>query len=80
METQPKTSDAWRYVFSSEVLKRNGLLALVVGCLLTLTNQLDVLLTHPFTPLFAMKIFFNFLIPFVVSSAAAALNRRCPPD
>ena len=62
------------------MLKRNGLLAIVVGCLLTLTNQLDVLLTQPFTPLLAMKIFFNFLIPFDVSSAGAAINHRCPPD
>ena len=80
METRSKISVEWRYVLTGEVLKRNGLLAIVVGCLLTLTNQLDVLLTQPFTPLLAMKIFFNFLIPFVVSSAGAAINHRCPPD
>lgn len=37
------------YVFSREVFRRNCVLTAVVGCLLTVANQLDVLLTQPFS-------------------------------
>jgi hypothetical protein len=63
-----------RYVFSPDVFKRNCLLAIIVGCLLTIANQLDVLLSQPFTLRLGGKILFNFLIPFVVSSVSAAVN------
>jgi hypothetical protein len=66
-----------RYVFSRNVFKQNSLIALVVGCLLTLTNQLDVMLAQPFTVRLATKIFFNFLIPFVVASVSAAMTHKC---
>lgn len=69
-------SGAICYALSRRVVARNSLLAVLVGCLLTLTNQLDVLLTQAFSFRMAMKVFFNFLIPFVVSSASAALNRN----
>lgn len=75
MEAERKIPSAWRYVFSGDVFKRNSLLTIVVGCLLTLTNQLDVLLSQPFTLRLGVKIFFNFLVPFVVSSAAVTMNR-----
>lgn len=64
------------YVFSREVFKRNCVLAAVVGCLLTIANQLDVLLAQPFSLRLGTKIFFNFLIPFVVSSTSALINRK----
>ncbi len=73
--TQTKPSGI-RFVFSREVFMRNGLLAVIVGCLLTITNQLDVLLTKPFTFRLGTKIFLNFLIPFVVSSTSALMNRK----
>ena len=63
------------YIFAGNVLRRNCLLALVVGCVLTATNQLDVLLGQPFTARLALKIVLNFVIPFVVSSTSAAVNR-----
>jgi len=66
---------ALQYVFSGSVLRRNALIALVVGSLLTPANQLDVILRAPFhAPLFA-KICFNFVIPFAVSSVSAHANR-----
>ncbi len=68
--------DGLRYVFSPFVLKRNCVLAVIVGCLLTIANQLDVLLAQPFSFRLGTKIFFNFLVPFVVSSTSALLNRK----
>ena len=66
---------ALQYVFSGSVLRRNALIALVVGTLLKLANQLDVILRAPLhAPLFA-KICFNFVIPFAVSSLSAHANR-----
>jgi hypothetical protein len=65
-----------RYVFSSGVLRRNLFIALVVGTLLSVANQLDVVLREPMNARLGLKIFFNFVIPFVVSSVSAALNRR----
>ena len=75
MDTRP-VPDGLRYVFSAIVFKRNCLLAVIVGCLLTLANQLDVLLAQPFSFRLGTKILFNFLIPFVVSSTSALLNRK----
>jgi hypothetical protein len=77
MAAERRGPAALRYIFSWDVFKRNSLLAIVVGCLLTMTNQLDVLLTQPFTLRLGAKTILNFLIPFVVSSAGAAMNRRC---
>lgn len=78
MEAARKIPATIRYAFRWQVFKRSSLLALVVGCLLTLTNQFDILLSQPFGFGLAMKIFFNFLIPFAVASAAAVMNRKGP--
>lgn len=71
-----KSREGARYVLSGDVLKRNLLIALAVGLLLSLTNQLDVILNRGFTARLVMKILFNFLVPFCVSSASALLNRN----
>jgi hypothetical protein len=63
-----------RFVFSGRVLRRNLVLALIVGSFLSLANQLDVILLGPFTARLGVKLFFNFLIPFAVSSTSAAIN------
>ncbi len=75
--TGKESLGAIRYVFIREVFKRNAFLAVLVGCLLTLTNQLDVFLSQSFSLQQGTKIFFNFLIPFVVSSASVVINREC---
>lgn len=69
-------SSALRYVLRKDVLRRCGLISLVVGCVLTAANQYDVLLHGPFTAKLAAKIMINFLVPFVVSSTSATMNRR----
>lgn len=71
-----RSPSALRYIFTRDVFRRNSFLALVVGCILTLTNQLDAMLSQPFTARLATKIFFNFLIPFTVSSISAAFSRK----
>ncbi|MBI3895847.1 MAG: hypothetical protein HY313_07925 [Acidobacteria bacterium] len=51
MRTTSKTEKNWaavRYVASWNVLKRSLLIAAVVGCLLTVANQYDVILHEPF--------------------------------
>ena len=67
---------ALSYVLGGRVLKRNILIALVVGCLLSLINQVDILFSDPFTVLLATKLFLNFLVPFVVSFLSSAINRE----
>jgi hypothetical protein len=69
-------SGALRYIFTPAVLKRNCLLASIVGSLLTIANQLDVLLAQPFSLRLGTKILFNFLMPFAVSSISAVMNRK----
>ena len=64
------------YVFGRRVLKRSLTIALVVGCVLTVANQLDVILTQPWTLRLGIKIGFNFLVPFIVASASAWYNRH----
>ncbi len=80
MTSSNANAKAWfgsiAYIFSREVFRRNCVLAAVVGCLLTIANQLDVLLVQPFTFRLGTKILFNFLIPFVVSSTSALINRK----
>ena len=65
-----------RFIFSRDVAKRSLVIAVVVGCLLSITNQGDVVLRRGFTLQVAVKILMNFLIPFAVSSASALLNRN----
>jgi hypothetical protein len=63
---------------SGRVFRRNLLIALVVGILLTLANQSDVIVRGQVHAGLFVKICFNFLIPFVVSSVSAYAN-RCGP-
>jgi hypothetical protein len=67
---------ALRYIFTVEVMRRNALIAAVVGCVLTAANHWDALMREPPNAKLGAKIFANFLIPFIVSSTSAALNRR----
>jgi hypothetical protein len=64
-----------RFIFSRSVIRRNLFISLIVGCVLSGANQYDVIARASFTAKLGMKIFFNFLIPFIVSSASAAANR-----
>ncbi|MBI4480097.1 MAG: hypothetical protein HY651_08755 [Acidobacteria bacterium] len=67
-----------RYIFSAGVAKRSLAIAAVVGCLLSITNQADVLMQEGLTPRIGFKILMNFFIPYAVSSVSALLNRNSP--
>ncbi len=67
--------DFLRYCFTGAVVRRNLLIALVVGSVLSIANQYDAIQSGSVDGRLGMKIFFNFLIPFVVSSVSAAVNR-----
>lgn len=75
MAADSQPTRALAYAFSWAVAKKSLTIAAVVGCLLSLTNQGDVLLTQPFTPRIGVKLLMNFLIPFAVSTVSAVLNR-----
>ena len=66
---------ALQFVFSPSVFKRSLTIALVVGTLLSVANQWDVLLRDPVGVGIGVKMFLNFLIPFTVASVSALLNR-----
>lgn len=64
------------YLLWGRVFKRNLVIALAVGSLLSLVNQAHVLLTQPWTLGLGLKVFSNFLIPFIVSSVSAWVSRK----
>ena len=72
------------YVCQWMVVRRNLLIALIVGCTLSAANQYDAIAHGHFTFILALKLLVNFLVPFVVSSVSAAVNRtggsRRPAD
>ena len=76
--TSNTTFDTIRYSFTGRVFKRNLLIAVIVGILLTVANQFDVILRGPIHASLLVKICLNFVIPFVVSSVSAYAN-RCGP-
>lgn len=63
------------YVLSPGVVRRNLLIAAIVGCVLSVANQYDVIARGQFTSSLWLKMFLNFLIPFIVSSISAAVKR-----
>lgn len=74
---QRPTTAAWPpYAFSAAVLRRNILIAFVVGTALSIFNQYEAFLTRQLTPRLAAKVLFNFVIPFMVSTVSAVVNRR----
>ncbi len=75
MTTTGSHSSPFSYLTSGAVIKRNLLIALVVGIILSAANQFDVILNQPWTLRLGIKILFNFLVPFIVASVSAWCNR-----
>ncbi|OFW37634.1 MAG: hypothetical protein A3J28_07475 [Acidobacteria bacterium RIFCSPLOWO2_12_FULL_60_22] len=75
-KTQDQRVGALAYIFSRRVARKSAILAAIVGSLLSLVNQADVLLREQVNARIAVKILFNFLVPFVVASVSALLNRN----
>jgi hypothetical protein len=57
-------------------LRRTIRIALVVGCVLTIINQLDVILKGDATALTGVKIVLNFCVPFIVSNLGVIAATR----
>jgi hypothetical protein len=66
---------ALRFLCRASVVRRNLTIALVVGLILSLVNQLDVILSGDLSGRVLLKIFFNFLVPFTVASVSCVVNR-----
>jgi len=59
---------AFRTMFTGRHLRRTGVIALVVGTWLTAFNQGDALLADGWTAVLGLKIFLNYLTPFMVAN------------
>ena len=57
-------------------LRRTGQIALAVGCVLTLINELDVFVEGKTTALTAIKVGLNFVVPFIVSNLGVLAATR----
>jgi hypothetical protein len=68
--------DTLRIVFRRDHLRRTVKIALVVGTILTLINQLDVILKGDATTLIWLKCALNYCVPFIVSNLGLLAGKR----
>jgi hypothetical protein len=68
--------EAIRYCLEPEHLRRTVTIALVVGVVLTLINQLDVFVRGEATTATYLKSVLNFCVPFVVSNLGLLAGRK----
>lgn len=66
---------AGRYCFTAERLKRTILTALIVGSVLTLLNQVDVVVSGKATSITYLKCAGNYVVPFIVSNVGMLIGR-----
>jgi hypothetical protein len=71
---------ALRICFKREHLRRTVKIALVVGTILTLINQLDVILKGDATSLTWVKASLNYCVPFIVSNLGLLAGKRAEAD
>jgi hypothetical protein len=72
--------DALRICFRREHLRRTIKIALVVGTILTLINQLDVIVKGDATTLVWIKAGLNYCVPFIVSNLGLLAGKRAEID
>ena len=58
------------------MIKRSLIVSIVVGTLLTLINQGDILLVRDWEPSFVWKLPLTYTVPFLVANIAVLLNSR----
>jgi hypothetical protein len=69
----------WRHaVFYDPVFQRALKVAAVIGTLLFLINQLDVVLSGKITAVVVLKIILTFLVPFLVATYSALQINQLP--
>ena len=66
---------ALRFLCCGPEMRRNLTIALVVGSMLSVANQLDVILSGNLSGVVLLKILFNFLVPSPVTSVSCVVNR-----
>jgi hypothetical protein len=74
------TRDALRICLRREHLRRTIKIALVVGTILTLINQLDVIVKGDATTLTWVKAGLNYCVPFIVSNLGLLAGKRAEID
>jgi hypothetical protein len=62
------------------MLRRSGLIAVVVGTILTAINQGDVSLEGHWSPALAWKLPLTFAVPFIVATVGALGTSKVPGD
>jgi hypothetical protein len=72
--------EALRICFKREHLRRTVKIALVVGTILTLINQLDVILKGDATSLTWVKAGLNYCVPFIVSNLGLLAGKRAEAE
>jgi hypothetical protein len=72
--------EALRICFRREHLRRTVRIALVVGTILTLINQLDVILRGDATALTWTKAGLNYCVPFIVSNLGLLAGKRADAE
>lgn len=75
MSGRARIASARRYCFTAERLKRTVLTALIVGTVLTILNQVDVLVVGAATLTTYLKCVANYVVPFVVSNVGLLIGR-----
>jgi hypothetical protein len=82
VESAPAFDGRWGWRSLVEVcgasanLRRTTRIALVVGSILTLINQADVIVSGEATWVTAVKVPLNFLVPFIVSNLGVLTGAR----
>jgi hypothetical protein len=72
--------DALRICFRRDHLRRTIMIALVVGTILTLINQLDVIVKGEADTLTWVKSGLNYCVPFIVSNLGLLAGKRAEAD
>ncbi|MGH2963192.1 MAG: nitrate/nitrite transporter NrtS [Microbacterium sp.] len=72
--------EALRICMRREHLRRTVRIALVVGVILTLINQADVVIRGDATAITWVKAAGNFLVPFIVSNLGLLAGKRAERD
>ncbi len=73
-------TDVLRIVFDRRHLRKTLKIALIVGCILTAINQLDVFLRGDATAVTFVKTTLNFCVPFVVSNLGLMAGKRAEAE
>ena len=60
------------------MLRRSGLIAIVVGTILAVINQGDVLLAGQWSPALAWKLPLTYAVPFIVATLGALGTGKVP--